>query len=136
MKNRIEQIVRYRTGGKQKQFAELMGWSPQYLAKLLQGKSIGIAPIIRLVEAFPELDARWLLTGEGAMFCPRPRLDALLDMQRYLPVMTDEELSEAAETLSSLEKGLFPPDFRTLLENRLVDRFSTIKAAYRPKSGK
>lgn len=134
MKNRIEQIVRYRTGGKRKQFAELMGWTPQYLTKLLQGKGIGIAPIIRLIEAFPELDARWLLTGAGAMFNPRPQFDVLLDMQRYLPVMTDEELSKFAETISSLEKGLFPPDFRLLLENRLVDRFTAIKAAHHAKN--
>lgn len=128
--------MHYRTGGKQKAFAELMGWTPQYLAKLLRGNNFGLAPVVRLVEVFPEIDARWLLTGEGAMFSPQSRLGILLDMQRYLPVMTEEELLKTTEFLSPLENRLFSPEFRVLLESRLVDRFASINAAYCAKTSK
>lgn len=126
----------YRTGGKQKAFAELMGWTPQYLAKLLRGSNFGLAPVVRLVEVLPEIDARWLLTGEGSMFSPQSHFGVLLDMQRYLPVMTEEELSKTAEFVSPLEKGLFSTEFRVLLEKRLVDRFAVADAAYCTKTSK
>lgn len=72
MQERLNAIIEYRTDGNRTEFAELVGWSRPYLSKLLRGEGWGIAPVLRLVERFPTLNARWLLTGEGAMQS-RPR---------------------------------------------------------------
>ena len=65
MNNRLRQIIEYATGGNQTEFAALMGWSPQYLSRLILGQGgIGIRPIVALLEKFPDINARWLLLGE------------------------------------------------------------------------
>ena len=43
MNERLQEIIRYKTGGRKTAFAELMGWTPQYLAKLLNGDNFGVA---------------------------------------------------------------------------------------------
>ena len=102
MNNRLLEFIQYKTGGRQADFAEIMGWSPQYLHKLLKEGGIGIRPIISLLEKFPELDARWLLLGEGAMIttgadCIKQHLMRLLEIEKYMPVMTPDELRAIQE---------------------------------------
>lgn len=101
---RLAQLVDYMTGGRQGRFAAMVGWSPQYLGNLLKGASgMGISPVTALLERFPDLDARWLLLGEGAMFTTPPgyklrqRLIKLLEVECYTPVMSPLELREAEE---------------------------------------
>ena len=108
MNNRLLEFIQYKTGGKQADFAELMGWSPQYLHKLLKEGGIGIRPIISLLEKFPELDARWLLLGEGAMITTgadevKQHLLRLLEIEKYMPVMTPEELRELQDGRSEFD---------------------------------
>lgn len=67
MNSRLIALIEYRTDGSRSQFAELMGWSAPYLAKLLRGEGLGIAPVRTILETYPEIDARWLLLGEGDM---------------------------------------------------------------------
>lgn len=67
MQERLNAIIEYHTDGNRTEFAELVGWSRPYLSKLLRGEGWGISPVLRLVERFPTLNARWLLTGEGRM---------------------------------------------------------------------
>lgn len=133
---RLLDIIQYKTSGKQAEFAEIMGWSPQYLNRLTKGESgIGIRPIISLLEKFPELNARWLLLGEGAMITSgademKRRLFRLLEIEKYMPVMTPDELRDITD-------GKFEFDAETverwvvLLDKRnkeINDRFS---AAYK-----
>ena len=97
MNERLVQFIQYKTAGKQTDFAELMGWSPQYLHKMLKEGGIGIRPIVSLLEKFPELNARWLLLGEGAMLnigadAVKSHLLKLLELEKYMPVMTPNEL--------------------------------------------
>ena len=97
MNERLLQFIQYKTGGKQAEFASLMGWSPQYLNKMLKEGGIGIRPIVALLEKFPELNARWLLLGEGAMLTTgadavKSHLLKLLELEKYMPVMTPDEL--------------------------------------------
>ncbi len=97
MNERLLQFIQYKTGGKQAEFASLMGWSPQYLHKMLKEGGIGIRPIVALLEKFPELNARWLLLGEGAMLTTgadavKSHLLKLLELEKYMPVMTPDEL--------------------------------------------
>jgi transcriptional regulator with XRE-family HTH domain len=67
MNSRLIALIEYRTEGSRSQFAELMGWSRPYLSKLLRGESIGLAPVCTILATFPDIDARWLLLGEGEM---------------------------------------------------------------------
>ena len=59
--------------------------------------------MVTLLERFPDLNARWLLLGEGAMFTTPPgyklrqRLIKLLEVERYTPVMSPSELRKAEE---------------------------------------
>ena len=104
MNKRLGEIIEYKTGGKQTLFAEFMGWSPQYLSKLLRGDSIGLAPVISLLTKLPEINARWLLLGEGDMLTDaklsevrttaQNRINSIMEIERYLPVMTPIEISD------------------------------------------
>ena len=96
MNTRLSQFIDYATNGNRAEFARIVGWSPQYLNTMLKGERIGLNPIITLLDKFPELNARWMLLGEGAMLTPqvdavKQHLLRLLDIERYLPVMTIEE---------------------------------------------
>lgn len=135
MNERLLQFIQYKTGGKQADFAELMGWSPQYLHKMLKEGGIGIRPIVALLEKFPELNARWLLLGEGAMLntgadAVKSHLLKLLELEKYMPVMTPDELR-------LLEDGQtdFDADIVIRWEERLAERSKKINdrfdAAYK-----
>lgn len=135
MNERLLQFIQYKTGGKQADFAELMGWSPQYLHKMLKEGGIGIRPIVALLEKFPELNARWLLLGEGAMLntgadAVKNHLLKLLELEKYMPVMTPDELR-------LLEDGQTDFDAETVIrwEELLADRSKKINdrfnAAYK-----
>lgn len=78
MNSRLLEIIRYKTGGRQTPFAELLGWSPQYLTKLLKGDNFGLSPVLTILSAFPEINARWFLFGEGSML----EAGRLFDLQR------------------------------------------------------
>lgn len=103
MNRRLREIIAYKTNGNQAQFAALMEWTPQYLANLLRdGGSIGIRPVVALLQRIPEIDARWLLLGEGAMVssgvdAAKEHLLRLLSLEKYMPVMSPEELRMLTE---------------------------------------
>lgn len=134
--DRLLEIIQYKTSGKQAEFAEIMGWSPQYLNRLTKGESgIGIRPIISLLEKFPELNARWLLLGEGAMITSgademKRRLFRLLEIEKYMPVMTPSELRDITDGKYDFDTATFER-WDALLDKRkkeINDRFS---AAYK-----
>lgn len=113
MNERLLQFIQYKTNGNQADFALLLGWVPQYLNKLTKGESFGIRPVIAILQAFPELNARWLLLGEGEMLSFNPatsvikdRLQRLLELEKYMPVMNPEELQQVTEG----ENLDFPPE--------------------------
>lgn len=117
MNNRLLDIIKYKTGGRQKAFAELLGWTPQYLAKLLRGDNFGLQPVLTLLEKLPEINARWLLLGDGQMLNDDKvfglrrdtysRVQSILMFDRFLPVMSPEELRRFEEVLG----GKSYPDF-------------------------
>lgn len=107
MNQRLRQFILYACG-RQSIFAERMGWERQYLSKLTRGIGLGLTPVLAILQEFPELDARWFLLGEGEMLRPavsesrphladaRDRVARSLELARFLPVMSDAELSEFA----------------------------------------
>jgi hypothetical protein len=110
MNKRLREIVQYKTNGKRKEFAALVGWTPQYLGKLLHGDDFGLKPVLAVLKALPEINARWLLTGEGQMMLDNAVSDlhagvithikAVLDLERFIPVMSQEELTEFQQVLT------------------------------------
>lgn len=132
MNNRLREIIRYRTGGKQKDFAELVGWKPQYLAKLLHGNDFGLKPVLAVLEAVPEINARWLLLGQGEMLMDDRvsdlhrgtinHIQAVLDLERFVPVMSPEELTEYEEVISGHRKPDFSPSVRAKWLERTHER--------------
>lgn len=109
MNDRLLEVIRYRCGGRQTAFARLLGWTPQYLGKLLRGENFGLSPALRILQAVPEVDARWLLLGEGRMLREefllrlRASISSLasraLALDRFVPVMSPEELHVLDEAL-------------------------------------
>lgn len=145
MNSRFREIINYKTGGRQNPFAELLGWSPQYLAKLLKGENFGLSPVLTLLSTFPEINARWFLFGEGSMLeagrlfeLQRESMShimSLLDLDKYIPYMSGEEVREFEEAVQSGRKPDFSPDtvakWQSLLDdrNRALDaRFAEAKA--------
>lgn len=117
MNNRLLDIIKYKTGGRQNKFAELLGWTPQYLAKLLRGENFGLQPVLTIVEKLPEVNARWLLLGEGQMLNDDKvfglrretysRVQSILMFDRFLSVMSPDEIRRFEDVLS----GKSYPDF-------------------------
>lgn len=103
MNSRLRKIIELKTGGNQAEFAALMGWSNQYISRMVRGESgIGIRPVVSILEKFPDIDARWLLLGEGAMVSSgadeaRAHLFRLLALEKYMPVMTADEIRQLTE---------------------------------------
>lgn len=145
MNSRLREIINYKTGGRQNPFSELLGWSPQYLAKLLKGENFGLSPVLTLLSTFPEINARWFLFGEGSMLeagrlfeLQRESMShimSLLDLDKYIPYMSGEEVREFEEAVQSGRKPDFSPDtvakWQSLLDdrNRALDaRFAEAKA--------
>lgn len=103
---RLERFVKYKIKKSQVEFAELMGWDKQYLHGLMKGRSFGLKPVEALLRKFPELNARWLILGEGQMLSGeyaegarkriRYRIAILEKMEDLIPYMTKEQLLEVS----------------------------------------
>lgn len=94
-----------------------MGWTPQYLGKLIRGENFGLQPVLAIVEKLPEINARWFLLGEGDMLNDDKvsglrretysRVQSILMFDRFLSVMSPEELHRFEDVLN----GKAYPDF-------------------------
>ena len=131
MKTRLRFIIETKTDGRQSEFAALMGWSPQYLSRLLLGDSgIGLRPVVALLEKFPDIDARWLLLGEGFPFsvnldAAKRHLLRLLSLEKYMPVMSPTYLKLITENGFTN----FPPEIIAQWEEALQKRQEAIDSA-------
>lgn len=136
MNTRLQEIIKYKTGGHQAEFAQLMGWTPPYLAKLLRGENFGLKPILKILEALPEINARWLLFGSGEMI-ENSKLNelqrevftsvqAILNVEKFIPVMTSDELHEYERCITSGERVNFSNEILTAWEERLIQKNATL----------
>lgn len=132
MNNRLLQIIKYKTGGRQTRFANFMGWSPQYLSKLVRGKDFGIAPVIALLQRLPEINARWLLLGDGSMLqdekmsevhaTVQSHILSILELEKFLPVMTPEEVRQFEQMCIGKTQSQFTTDQINVWQERLSER--------------
>ncbi len=140
MNNRLKDIIAYKTGGKKGEFAALLGWTPSYLTKLIKGENFGLQPVVAILTALPEIDARWLILGEGAMLRDDIRgsvrrdifakVDDILEVERLMPVMTAEQLHRFEAAVTTGTKVDFSPEERADLQQRLNDIEATIEARF------
>lgn len=120
MNNRLLEIIKYKTGGRQTEFAAMLGWTPQYLAKLLKGENFGITPVMAILSKFREINARWFLLGDGDMIETTKYADirkamlgnmmTVLDMEKYMPVMTPAELRDYEQVIMGNKTPDFSPE--------------------------
>ena len=146
MNERLLEIIRYKTGGRQNAFAELMGWSPQYLAKLVKGDNFGLQPVLAILSAFPEINARWFLFGQGSMLevgmmfnlqrQAMSHIQSLLDLDRYISVMTGEEVREFEEAIKNGRYPNFSPDTISDLQKRLAEHTENVNAKFAQATAK
>jgi transcriptional regulator with XRE-family HTH domain len=146
MNERLLDIIKYKTGGKQTEFATLMGWSPQYLTKLLKGSNFGLQPVLGILTNIPEINARWFLLGEGEMVSDNKYSDIrktmhetmmkVLDLEKYMPVMSPEELREFEMVVSGKMKADFSPDTVEKWERLLSEREDEINAKFKAANSK
>lgn len=140
MHTRLQEIIKYRTGGRQRDFAELCGWTPQYLAKLLRGENFGIRPVLTLLESLPEINARWLLLGQGEMLETGKlfnlqreafaHIQAILEIERYVPYMSPDELYEYEQAVTTGRKPVFSPDTLSSWQQRASEREEELAAKF------
>ena len=94
MADRILRVMRFKGFTSNLAFAEHMGWTKQYLGTLLDGTAIGLSVVTAICRKFPDIDARWLLLGEGLMIDTSRHLKAIHSwyvLEDYIHVMTEEE---------------------------------------------
>lgn len=66
VKDRIKLLIDSLTGGSKTKFAAELGWSGQYLNRVINGTSgVGMQPIIAIVKRWPFVSATWLIMGNG-----------------------------------------------------------------------
>ncbi len=138
MNKRLQDIIKYKTNGRQTAFAALLNWSPQYLSKLLKGVDFGLQPVVSIIEAMPEINARWFLTGQGEMLNDELRSDIrreaveqaqrMMDFERLVPVMTPEELNQFEKILIGYREAAFSPDTLLSMNERANERVNEINA--------
>lgn len=146
MNYRLQQLIEYKTGGKQTEFARLLGWTPQYLSKLLRGEDFGIKPILAILNAIPEVNARWMLCGTGQMIEDEKyaevrremldRMQAVLDAEKYMPVMTPSELYDFEQVVLGGKKPEFSPSQLSEWERRLTDHKEELDAKFATEMAK
>lgn len=146
MNTRLQEIIKYKTGGRQREFASLCGWSPQYLTKLLRGENFGIRPVLTLLEALPEINARWLLLGQGEMLeigklfnLQREafaHIQAVLEMEKYIPFMSPDELHEYEQAVTTGRKPVFSPDTLSTWQQRASEREEELTAKFAAANAK
>ena len=146
MKDRLQMIIDYKTGGRQTAFAKLLGWTPQYLAKLLRGENFGIQPVITILSTFPELDARWLLLGEGRMLASEAytgirqgmyaHIQGILELEKYLPFMQPDELHLFEQSVITGKMPVFSPDTVSKWKGQASERENELNVKFAVAGGK
>ena len=85
---RIDYLVTVLEGGNAKAFAEKVGTHPQSITNLRQGRYRIDRFVAKILGAYPDVDDKWLVTGEGE------------------PLRSVREKGEVLRKIESLEKEI------------------------------
>jgi hypothetical protein len=124
----------------------MVGWTPQYLSKLLKGENFGMQPILTILEKFPEINARWVLFGTGEMLEIRKLFDlqhdtmmyiqSILDIDKYIPYMSGEEIHEFEDAVKTGRKPVFSPETIAKWEEQANDKSDELEARFATANNK
>lgn len=124
----------------------MLGWTPQYLAKLLKGENFGLQPVLAVVSKLPEINARWFLTGQGAMIettkyenirkIMHETITKVLDLEKYMTVMSPIELRDFEQVVMGRKKADFSPETITGWEALLQQRNEEINEKFKAANNK
>ena len=131
MNRRLQDIIKYKTGGRQTAFAALLNWSPQYLSKLLKGVDFGLQPVVSIIEALPEINARWFLTGQGEMLSDEKQADLRREALEHV-----FQVMEFERQVREGEKADFSPDTLQSWRERLNLREREINTKFATAAAK
>lgn len=121
--SRISEIIDLKAAGSQKDFAEKIGKSRQYVTKLItEGGSVGIEPVRAILDVYNDIDARWLITGRGEMIDKfaitalkmslQEKVLQLLSVESFIPYMSSEEFESYQNAVKTIEP--FPYESKQL----------------------
>ena len=112
MKDRIQKLIDYKgiSGG---ELAEKLGVQRSNVSHILNGRNKpGAVFLEKILQAFPELNARWLLTGQGQMMhstepgqpSKYPVIEEKNQQQQLFPPITTPSPSSSIEEDKEIEK--------------------------------
>ena len=120
-------------GVSKKSFADSLGWSQPYLSRIItNAQGAGLSPVSQIIERYKDVDARWLITGEGLPFGDSDKtiiakMRYLLELDSYLPYMKPEEKTLFVAALMR-DNDLFPLSrMETWKEQRMKAEQAKIK---------
>jgi transcriptional regulator with XRE-family HTH domain len=117
--NRIKEFIEYK-GISISSFERQLGFSNGLIGKVLKGSSLGSDKIEKILYAYKELNAHWLLTGKGKMVFD----DNTQSLEYYISIIKSKDeiirskdeiiilLKEKIENLKKSNKSSENSDFR------------------------
>ena len=131
---RVAYIMTEKAGGSLTRFAEALGITTQYATRLIKAGSVGIEPITRILQTYPDINSRWLITNEGYPFDKDKdseyilrseisrRINLLLDLERWIPAMSETDIQELLSSLSGDKEFKLEPMKVSDWEQRISER--------------
>ncbi len=98
MKNRIEQIINYKSLTPSK-FADIIGIQRSRISHIMSGRNNASVDVVtKIIEKFPDIELKWLMTGAGKMLSSENSLleNDLLKTENtinYNNISTKEQIS-------------------------------------------
>lgn len=107
MKNRLSEFMRLE-GLSSAKIAEITGVQPSAISHLLSGRNKpGFDFIAKLLDAFPNLNARWLILNEGDIYCDLPVDDKdTASMKNLEPIIIGDLFYENKNNLHEPDKSV------------------------------
>ena len=126
--------MKEKAGGSLTRFAEALGITTQYATRLIKAGSVGIEPITRILQTYPDINSRWLITNEGYPFDKDKdseyilrseisrRINLLLDLERWIPAMSETDIQELLSSLSGDKEFKLEPMKVSDWEQRISEK--------------
>ena len=131
--------MKIKAGGSLYRFAEILDIKNQYATRLIKDGSVGIEPISRILRTWKDINPRWLILDEGDPFVESnepakvlrnvisTRINLLLDLERWIPAMSDTDMQDLVSMLSGEKEFILEPTKVAIWEKSIGDRERTVK---------
>lgn len=112
---RILELVNIKAGGNKSKFAKQIGWVPQHMTRITkEDGTTGLAVVEQILSTFKDVNARWLLFGEGEPITYRLELSNLVSkaineldiLQQKLKNLPDSEARRVQNCLNDFLNSL------------------------------